>query len=157
VKVELWFTGKTKDSWVTEALTDYLKRCQRFGVTVSSVVIPESRNKTPESIRKDETARIITSIDKASRAYTVLLDEAGNQLTSVAFSELISRQQTQGVSTLRFVIGGAFGVDPILHRKVDYLLSLSSMTFPHQLVRAIFAEQLYRAFTILRREGYHHE
>jgi 23S rRNA (pseudouridine1915-N3)-methyltransferase len=157
MKIEFWLTGKTKEAWVSQALDDYFKRCKRFGIEINSLIIPESRHKTAGAIKKDETERLLSRLEKEGRAFTILLDETGRQLTSIGFAELISRQQILGYSTIRFIVGGAFGVDPSLHQKVDFTLSLSSMTFPHQVVRVIFAEQLYRAFTILRGEGYHHE
>jgi 23S rRNA (pseudouridine1915-N3)-methyltransferase len=157
MKIEFWVTGKTKEAWVAQALDEYFKRCKRFGLEIDTIIIPESRHKRPDAIKKDETERIMTRLEKDPRAFTIILDETGRQLTSPGFAELISRQQTLGRHTLRFIVGGAFGVGHELHSKVDYVLSLSSMTFPHQVVRVIFAEQLYRAFTILRGEGYHHE
>jgi 23S rRNA (pseudouridine1915-N3)-methyltransferase len=155
MKVEFWLIGKTKESWINDATEHYLKRSSRY-CTLTTELIPESRYTKPEEMRKDETDRVITRLRKASKAYTILLDEGGKQLTSIQFSELISKQQSAGMSTLRFIVGGAFGVERGLHNEVDYILSLSVMTFPHQLVRIIFLEQLYRAFTILRGEGYHH-
>ncbi len=155
MKVEFWLIGKTKDPWVSEASEHYLKRCSRY-CTLTTELIPESRYTKPEEMRNDETARVIIKLRKTAKAYTILLDENGKQHTSTQFSELIAKQQTAGISTLRFIVGGAFGVEEALHAEVDYVLSLSAMTFPHQLVRIIFLEQLYRAFTILRGEGYHH-
>jgi 23S rRNA (pseudouridine1915-N3)-methyltransferase len=155
MKVELWLVGKTKDSWVSEAMELYLKRCSRY-CALSVVMIQESRLTNPDDMRKEETERIAAKLLKSQRGFTILLDERGHQQTSLEFATLLSKQQSSGQSTFRFIIGGAFGVEQSLHKEMDYVLSLSSMTFPHQLVRVIFLEQLYRAFTILRGEGYHH-
>jgi len=156
MKVEFWLTGKTKEGWVTDGMAHYQKRCKRF-CNISVEIIPESRFTKPEEIVKDETGRILQKLSKSPAAYTVLLDETGVQLGSIEFASLISKQQSAGYSSMRFIIGGAFGVQDTLHNAVDFILSLSTMTFPHQLVRIFFLEQLYRAFTILRGEGYHHE
>ena len=157
MKIELWLTGKTREAWISGGVDEYLQRCRRFGISVTTRIIAESQHKAAESAKKDESARILAGMDKMPRIYTILLDEKGPQLSSVAFAKLIDQLQTRGHSTIRFITGGAFGVDDSVREKADYILSLSAMTFPHQLVRIIFAEQLYRAFTILRGEGYHHE
>ncbi|HLF63383.1 MAG TPA: 23S rRNA (pseudouridine(1915)-N(3))-methyltransferase RlmH [Saprospiraceae bacterium] len=156
MKVEFWLIGKTKETWVRAAIDHYLKRCSRY-CTIKTNIIPDSKHTLPVDIRKDETARIVASLRKGPKGFTVMLDEKGKELNSVQFADLISKQQSAGHSTLRFIIGGAFGVEDLIHQETDLRLSLSSMTFPHQLVRIIFLEQLYRAFTILRGEGYHHE
>lgn len=156
MKVEFWLVGKSKDAWVIDASEHYLKRISRYS-TLTTEVIPDSGSKRPEEMRKDETERILNKLRKSPKAFTILLDERGKQLSSITFADLLSKQQSQGSSTFRFIIGGAFGVEEELRKEVDAVLSLSNMTFPHQLVRIIFLEQLYRAFTILRGEGYHHE
>lgn len=156
MKVEFWLIGKNKDPWVIEATEHYLGRCSRY-CNISLDIIAESRHTKPEGIRKDETDRILAKLQKSPKAYTVLLDEKGKEMGSVQFAKLLSGLQASGQSTVRFIIGGAYGVDAGLRTVVNEILSLSKMTFPHQLVRIVFLEQLYRAFTILRGEGYHHE
>jgi 23S rRNA (pseudouridine1915-N3)-methyltransferase len=86
----------------------------------------------------------------------ILLDERGKQMTSQAFSEYLQRTMNRGVRNLTFITGGAFGFSDAVYDRVKERISLSSMTFPHQLVRLIFLEQLYRALTILKGESYHH-
>ena len=155
MQVDLWLTGKTKGTWVNSAMDDYLQRVQRY-CNLNVTIIPESKNKTAEAILRDESKQLKARLDKSPRAFTILLDEDGKQYSSRGLAGVISRQQAQGQNYFRLIIGGAYGVDHDLHRNVDLVLSLSLMTFPHQLVRVILAEQLYRAFTILRGEGYHH-
>lgn len=156
MKIEFWLIGKTKEAWVSDAIEHYLKRCSRY-FTITIEIIPESRHTKPDDMRKDESERLVAKLKKSPKAFTILLDENGKHLSSTQFGDLISKQQSQGNSALRFIIGGAFGVEEAVRKEADYVLSLSKMTFPHQLVRVIFLEQLYRAFTILRGEGYHHE
>lgn len=155
MKVEIWLTGKTKEPWADQGMEAYLKRCRKYG-SVEIVVIPDSRQTQPDAIRRDESARILTQLGKQQRAHNILLDETGRQLSSAEMASHLSQLYTRGHGMIRFIIGGAYGVDESVKGAADEMLSLSSMTFPHQLVRLIFAEQLYRAFTILRGEGYHH-
>ncbi len=156
MKFELWVTGKTYEPWVLLAEAHYLRRCKRYW-PLSTTVIPAVRSSAPTDIRAQESARIVARLATAPRAYTILLDERGEQMTSPDFAAYIDKLMTRGGrSVIRFVTGGAFGVDDTVRISVDHSIALSSMTFPHQLVRAVFLEQLYRAFTILRREGYHH-
>jgi 23S rRNA (pseudouridine1915-N3)-methyltransferase len=155
MKVDIWLTGKTKESWVEEAMDHYLQRVSRYA-TISTGIIAESKYREPEEIRRDESARILARIRKGPKAFNILLDENGKQRSSLQFAELIETQQSRGSGIMRFIIGGAYGVDHTVREGTDFVLSLSAMTFPHQLVRIIFLEQLYSAFTILRREVYHH-
>jgi 23S rRNA (pseudouridine1915-N3)-methyltransferase len=154
MNVEIWFTGKTKEPWAAVAVEAYVKKCRRFG-PVTLQIISDSPHKTAEAIRTDETARILVQLKKKSML-TVLLDETGTRMGSKQFANFLADRQNAGHHAIRFIIGGAYGVERSLHDEVDLVLSLSPMTFPHQLVRVIFLEQLYRAFTILRGEGYHH-
>jgi 23S rRNA (pseudouridine1915-N3)-methyltransferase len=147
--------GKTKDPWIVQATEHYAKRCGHY-CTFSQEIVTESRHTAADDIRSDETNRLLLKLNKATAAYTILLDERGKQVTSAGFAQMISKQQNAGQSTFRFLLGGAYGVEESLRSRADMVLALSEMTFPHQLVRAIFLEQLYRAFTILRGEGYHH-
>ncbi len=156
MKVELWLIGKTKEPWAIQAMETYAKKCRRF-CTLSITDMSASRHKEAGAIRIDETTRIVAALQKASRAFTILLDERGRELRSMAFADCISGIQVQGYSTIRFIIGGAYGVGDPLRQQVDDVLSFSQMTYPHQMIRVILLEQLYRAFTILRGEDYHHD
>jgi 23S rRNA (pseudouridine1915-N3)-methyltransferase len=89
--------------------------------------------------------------------HVVLLDEHGTERTSIDFSQWLQRRMASGVKRLVFVVGGPYGFSPEVYHRANEKISLSKMTFPHELVRLIFAEQLYRAFSILRHEPYHHE
>ena len=98
---------------------------------------------------------ILKQLAKVDQA--VLLDEHGKEYTSVGFSEYLQKQMNAGVRSLAFVIGGAYGFSPAVYAAAQHRISLSQMTFNHQMVRLFFVEQLYRAFTILKGEPYHHQ
>ncbi len=108
-----------------------------------------------ESTKEKEGERIMSSLKKED--YVVLLDEKGKELTSEGVAELIENRMVDSVRRCVFIIGGAYGVSPAVHKRANYTWKLSSLVFPHMLVRVIVLEQLYRAMTIMRGEKYHHE
>lgn len=149
--------GKTTDS-IVESLTNvYIKRIEHY-IDFQFLVIPELKNtkamsETEQKQREGEL--IIKSVPAGSRL--VLLDEKGSEYSSVEFSQKISSYMNSGLKSVVFVIGGPYGFSPDVYRAANEKLSLSKMTFSHQMVRAIFTEQLYRAMTILKGEPYHHK
>lgn len=136
---------------------EYDKRLSRYGV-FELLVLNDVKNAAslpvPE-LKKKEWELFAAKIPKG--AQVVLLDEGGREFSSVEFAGYIQQQQLGSVKELVFIIGGAYGFDPEAYKVANLKLSLSRMTFSHQLVRAIFMEQLYRAFTIIRGEKYHHQ
>ena len=110
---------------------------------------------TPDQQKQAEGARILSAMAKAD--YTVLLDERGERRTSVQFAEFLQQQMNRGLRSLLFVVGGPYGFSAEVYRQANARLSLSDMTFSHQMIRLFFTEQLYRAFTILKGEPYHNE
>jgi len=149
--------GKTDDENIRSLLEDYRKRILRY----TSFEVREIPGlKKSASLGKGEVmAREAELILKqvTGDQYVVLLDEKGKEMRSTAFAAMLNQRFISGGKTLTFILGGAYGVDDKIKNRADYILSLSPMTFPHQLVRLVFAEQLYRALTILRNEAYHHE
>ena len=115
----------------------------------------DQKGASPEEIKKRESVLILKQIEASDRV--VLLDEHGTQHTSVGFSQYVQKQMNAGVRSLAFVVGGAFGFAPEVYKAASDKISLSLMTFNHQMVRLFFVEQLYRAFTILHHEPYHNE
>lgn len=109
-----------------------------------------------ESQQKEEEGRLLLSKISASD-FCVLLDEKGKMYASEAFADFLNQKNVSGLKNLVFVVGGAYGFSDALYRRADHKMSLSLMTFSHQMVRMIFLEQLYRAFTILKNEPYHHK
>lgn len=157
MKVTLLTVGKTDVKWVREGLDLYISRLVHY-VPFSLVEIPELRNVSSFSesqIKEKEGELILKALKSADEV--ILLDEHGKEYRSVEFARLIGDKLSRGSRDLVFVIGGAYGFSDAVYSRADGKMSLSKMTFSHQMVRTIFAEQLYRAFTILRGEPYHHE
>lgn len=145
--------GRSERGHVADGLAHYMDRLRRM-MPLEELVLPEGGKGSPEHQRKVEEQRILDALRAGERL--VLLDERGKSFTSEAFALKLGTWRDQGVRDVAFVIGGAFGVTDIVRQRADLILSLSEMTFPHQLVRVLFAEQLYRAFSILKGSPYHH-
>lgn len=157
MNVKLLVVAKTDEQYLREGIERYVSRLKHY-VDFEIIVIPalkEQRNASPDEIKEREAALILKYLEKADRI--VLLDEHGTQHTSVGFSQYLQKQMNSGIRSLFFVVGGAFGFAPSVYAAAHDKISLSSMTFNHQMVRLFFVEQLYRAFTILRHEPYHNE
>lgn len=134
----------------------YLSRIHHY-TPFDITVIPDIKNQgtlAPGQLREMESEAILKRIN--SRDEVILLDEKGDNYTSTEFAVMIGKKQNTGDRALTFIVGGAFGFGEALYRRADGLIALSKMTFPHQMVRVIFLEQLYRALTILKGEKYHH-
>ena len=157
MKITLLTVGKTDVKWVSEGLDLYVSRLVHY-VPFQVREISELKNVsalTREQIKTREGELILKSLKPADEV--VLLDEGGREFRSMDFASWIGERISRGSRDIVFVIGGAYGFSPEVYSRADSKLSLSKMTFSHQMVRTIFAEQLYRAFTILRGEPYHHE
>lgn len=157
MKITLLTVGRTDVAWVREGLELYVSRLKHY-VRFSLVEIPELKNAaslSQDQIREREGDLILGALGTSDEV--VLLDEHGRQYRSVEFAHFLGDRMNRGGKDLVFVIGGAYGFAQKVYDRAASRLSLSAMTFSHQMVRAIFAEQLYRAFTILRGEPYHHE
>ena len=155
MRIELWHVGKTKRAWLAKGEDEYLKKCSRYA-KMSVQYLKPAKTTDAAMARKQESAVIRSALEKQPGVYTILLDERGVSMSSPRLSKHLEHLAVQGRNPIRFVTGGAFGVDPELREEVDMVLSLSDMVFPHELARVILLEQLYRAFTILRGESYHH-
>ena len=156
MKITLITVGKTDVPWVKEGLDLYLSRLARY-VPFSLVELPQLKNAaslSQEQIKEKEGLALLPHIGAGDQV--VLLDEKGKELTSVQLSDTLKEWMVRSSRNLVFIIGGAYGFSPAVYERAGSLLSLSRMTFSHQMVRVIFAEQLYRAFTILKGEPYHH-
>jgi len=149
--------GKTDASYIREGVELYLKRINHY-TKFDIVTIPDIKNarKLTREQQKAEEGRLILA-QVADGDFLTLLDESGKQARSVDFAAWMQKRLNSGIRRLCFVIGGPYGFSPEVYARSNEMVSLSKMTFSHQLVRVIFAEQLYRAFTILNHEPYHHE
>ena len=157
MKISLVTVGKTDMKWVREGLDLYVSRLSHY-VPFTLDEIPELKNAaslTREQVKEKEGELVLRQV--APGDAVVLLDERGKEYRSVEWAEWIRQRLARGGKSLVFVIGGAYGFSKKVYDRAEGLVSLSRMTFSHQMVRTIFAEQLYRAFTIIKGEPYHHE
>lgn len=157
MNIEVWSLGKENDAYIEKGIQFYLNRLKPFCKT-SFVLLPppkRSANTTPEESKLLEE-KIILSRFEGARHVLVLLDETGKILTSENWAEEIEKMQINRAKTVIFLIGGPWGVSDKIKQMAEKTWSLSKLTFPHQLVRLIVAEQLYRSFSILNNSGYHH-
>ncbi|MBL1280564.1 MAG: 23S rRNA (pseudouridine(1915)-N(3))-methyltransferase RlmH [Fluviicola sp.] len=157
MKIKLICVGKTTSNYLIEGENEYLKRLKHFS-SVEKIEIPELKNakKMSESeIKKQEGELILKKVDSSD--YLILLDENGTEYNSVHFSRFLQKRMNSGVKTISFVIGGAYGFSEDVYNKSQSKISLSKMTFSHQMVRVFFLEQVYRGFSILKGMPYHHE
>jgi len=155
VEIQLLCIGKTDQSFWSDALEEYYKRLQHY-VKFSIVVLPDikSAKKTnPKKIKEEESKLLFQKIKPTDAV--VLLDEKGKSYSSVSFSKELEKKMNTGKKRLLFVVGGAFGFSEKVYQQFPNRLSLSQMTFSHQMIRLFFCEQLYRAFTILNNHPYH--
>ena len=153
MKIKILFVGKTVDDRIAGIVDEYLKRMKNIDITVK--IVPSAKKKYSVELQKSEEGRSILSfIDDSD--FVAILDDKGDSFTSMQFAEWLERRQTAS-RNITFVVGGAYGFSNEVYDRADSRISLSKMTFSHQIVRAIFAEQLYRAFTIIAGLPYHHE
>jgi len=153
VKLRLLWVGRTQESWVKAGIEEYSGRVKRYA-PLELAEVKEEKGGLPEQMRQREAERIGKLLPKNGRL--ILLDEAGEQFTSPAFADLLGRYRDSSTPEILFAIGSAYGFSTELRSRADRLISLSKMTFTHQMIRPFFLEQLYRALTILNNEGYHH-
>ena len=157
MKITLAVVGKTEVGFVRQGIEEYVKRLQHYVSFNIQYVgdVKGTRNMSEAQQKTAEGRALLATLDASD--HVVLLDEHGTERTSVEFSQWLQRRMASGCKRLVLVVGGPYGFSPEVYDRANEKISLSKMTFPHELVRLIFVEQLYRAFTILRHEPYHHE
>jgi 23S rRNA (pseudouridine1915-N3)-methyltransferase len=156
MKITLLLNGKTEDDHIIKGFAVYEQRLRRY-IGFETVVIPALKNTKALSIdqqKQKEGELILKSIQSSDRL--ILLDENGKEYNSVGFADMVQQQMNSGIKNLVFVVGGPYGFSEEIYQRANGKLSLSKMTFSHQMVRLFFVEQLYRAMTILKNEPYHH-
>ncbi|PQB04555.1 23S rRNA (pseudouridine(1915)-N(3))-methyltransferase RlmH [Aureitalea marina] len=156
MKISLIAIGKTDKSELNTLIDQYRNRLKHY-VNFELLVIPDIKNvkNLSRAQQKQQEGQLILGQLKSGDR-VILLDEKGKQLDSVGFSQFLQKQMNSGIKRLVFVIGGPYGYSEDVYQAAHSKLSLSAMTFSHQMVRLFFTEQLYRAFTILKNEPYHH-
>ena len=156
MQIQFWTIGKHHEQYVEPGISDFTKRINNYFPS-SWKIIPSIKNAslhTEPDLKKKEGELILKMVD--AQDYLVTLDENGRSFTSVQLSSFIQQRANESSRNLIFLIGGAYGMDQAVLKRANHIWSLSALTFPHQLVRLILAEQIYRACTILRNEKYHH-
>lgn len=156
MKIIFLFTGKTDSGWIKEGFDQYWSRLRHYA-DIELIELPPPKNAArfePAELSRAEGEIQLAKIGDSDRL--VLLDERGKEFSSVELASWMEKQQLAGYRRLVFLIGGPFGFSEAVYKRADAQLSLSKMTFSHQMVRTILAEQVYRAFTIIRGEKYHH-
>jgi len=157
MKVKLICIGKTGKKFLEDGENEYMQRVKHY-VQIERIEIPDLKNArklTFEQIKQLEGKEILSKVGSGEQL--ILLDERGSVLSSVEFANFIQQRFNAGGKALVFVIGGAYGFSSEVYEAAQGKISLSKMTFSHQMIRMIFFEQLYRAMTILKGEPYHHE
>lgn len=157
MKITLLSIGKTEDAYIKAGLDKYLKRLKHY-TKLEVTELPELKNTkalTQEQQKTKEAELLFKKI--TSTDFVILLDEKGAELSSGQFAAYLDKKAIASTSNLMFIIGGPYGFDPSVYQRANDKLSLSRMTFSHQMVRLFFVEQLYRAYTIIKGEPYHHE
>lgn len=145
--------GKTQEEWARRGIEEYAGRIRRY-IPFEIAEAREEKGGDPREIREREGERLEKMIPKNARV--ILMDERGEEMTSPGLARLLARYRDEGISDLTFAIGGAYGFSEGFRTRADKTIALSRMTFTHQMVRVFLLEQIYRGFTIINNEPYHH-
>jgi 23S rRNA (pseudouridine1915-N3)-methyltransferase len=157
MKINFWSVGKPHETYVKTGVEEFTKRLNNYFTTHWHIIAPPKNAATlnEAELKKKEAELILALLHRND--YLVLLDERGRQINSEELAVFIQARANESVKNIVFLIGGAFGVDTSVMQRAKFTWSLSPLVFPHQLVRLILAEQVYRACTILKNEKYHHQ
>jgi len=156
VKIKFLWMGKTAERWLQEGIDEYAKRLKHY-VSLSIEIVPTPKNLPKQDVAKQkelEGSAILACIASSDEVY--LLDERGLAYTSEGLADFLQKRMSSGIKNLVLVIGGPFGFSEKIYQRANGLISFSQLTFSHQMIRLLVCEQVYRAFTILRGESYHH-
>ena len=157
MNIKLIAVGKTDNPALQQLISTYEKRLSYY-INFELQLLPDIKNSKSlsEEQQKIKEGELILSYIEPSH-HLILLDERGKEYTSIAFADELQKKMNAGIKQLTFVIGGPYGFSQAVYQRANSKLSLSKLTFSHQMIRLFFVEQLYRAFTILRNEPYHHQ
>ena len=155
MKIKIVSVGSIKEKFLKDAISEYLKRLTRFA-KIEIIEVDESKiqNKSEEQVKKEEGERLLKKIGQDE--FVFLLDLKGESISSEVLAQKINDLINKGISPLTFVIGGTLGLSEEVRKRANIKLSISKMTFTHQMCRMIVLEQIYRAFKIINNEEYHH-
>jgi 23S rRNA (pseudouridine1915-N3)-methyltransferase len=157
MKISFWSVGKINEPYIKDGVEEFTRRISKyFKVDWSIIPVPKNAGMLSEmDLKKREGETILEWLSKDD--CLVALDARGKQMSSEGLANFIQARANAGTKQLVFLIGGAYGIDEVVLKRANHIWSLSQLTFPHQLVRLILAEQVYRACTILKNEKYHHK
>ena len=157
MKITLAVVGKTAAGYLEQGVSEYVRRLSHYvSFNIQYIAdLKNTKNLTVDQQKSNEGKLILQCLEKSD--YVVLLDEHGRDYTSMQFADYVQKRMSSGVRRVVFVVGGPYGFSQEVYQRADDKLSLSKMTFSHEMIRLIFTEQLYRAYTILNHEPYHHE
>lgn len=157
MKIELAVIGKTSIGYLKQGIDEYIKRLKHYVPFEIKYIddIKHTKNISEDQQKRTEGAKILSLLDKSD--FVVLLDEHGKEYTSMQYSSYIQKRMLSGAKKVVFVIGGPYGFSQEVYARANDKISFSKMTFNHEMIRLIFTEQLYRAYTIINHEPYHHE
>lgn len=157
MKIELAVIGKTSIGYLKQGIDEYIKRLKHYVPFEIKYIddIKNTKNISEDQQKRTEGAKILSLLDKSD--FVVLLDEHGKEYTSLQYSSYIQKRMLSGAKKVVFVIGGPYGFSQEVYDRANDKISFSKMTFNHEMIRLIFTEQLYRAYTIINHEPYHHE
>ena len=157
MKIELAVIGKTSIGYLKQGIDEYIKRLKHYVPFEIKYIddIKNTKNISEDQQKRTEGAKILSLLDKSD--FVVLLDEHGKEYTSIQYSSYIQKRMLSGAKKVVFVIGGPYGFSQEVYDRANDKISFSKMTFNHEMIRLIFPEQLYRAYTIINHEPYHHE
>ncbi len=155
MNIKLIAVGKTDNTALQQLITDYQKRLSHY-VNFDLQIIADIKNSKSLSEEQQKVKEGELILKNVENSHLVLLDEQGKEYTSEGFSEFLQQKMNTGIKQLVFVIGGPYGFSEEVYARANGKLSLSKLTFSHQMIRLFFVEQVYRAFTILKNEPYHH-
>ncbi|TAF80705.1 MAG: 23S rRNA (pseudouridine(1915)-N(3))-methyltransferase RlmH [Sphingobacteriales bacterium] len=156
MKITLLSIGKTEENYLKQGIEIYVKRLKHY-IKLEVTELPELKNTkhlSQEVQKKKEAEMLLKAI--LNTDFVVLLDERGIELSSALFAQYINKRMIASTSNLVFITGGPYGFDTLMYERANDKISLSKLTFSHQMIRLFFVEQVYRAFTILKGEPYHH-
>lgn len=157
MKIELAVIGKTSIGYLKQGIDEYIKRLKHYVPFEIKYIddIKNTKNISEDQQKRTEGAKILSLLNKSD--FVVLLDEHGKEYTSMQYSSYIQKRMLSGAKKVVFVIGGPYGFSQEVYDRANDKISFSKMTFNHEMIRLIFMEQLYRAYTIINHEPYHHE
>jgi 23S rRNA (pseudouridine1915-N3)-methyltransferase len=157
MKITLLTVGKTEDAYIKDGIDKFVKRLKHY-TKLEIIDLPELKNTKALTSEQQKTREAELILKKLSITdHVVLLDEKGLEFSSVQFADYLDKKAIGSVQSMVFIIGGPYGFDATVYQRANAQLALSRMTFSHQMVRLFFVEQLYRAYTIIKGEPYHHQ